>query len=95
MKEVINVLRYDLWLKILTFVALALIITGFLLPPTGIIDGSVLVATGEIAGFAALFEAGHAIDKGLDAKVKLKDIELHIENDLDDTEEINHTEYDA
>lgn len=81
-KEVVrNVLRYDIWLKILTVTSICLIVAGFCVPPTGVVDGSVLIATGILAGFGAMFEAGHAIDKGLDAKVKIKDIELQIDND--------------
>lgn len=34
--------------------AIGLIIGGFLIPPMGVIDGSVLTAVGEIFGFAAL-----------------------------------------
>lgn len=78
---IIHVLRYDIWLKILTITSIGLIIAGFCVPPLGIIDGSVLIGTGELAGLGALFEAGHAIDKGLDAKIKIKDIELQIHND--------------
>lgn len=78
---VINVLKYDIWLKILTSSSIILIGAGFAVPPLGIIDGSVLTATGILAAFGALFEGGHAIDKGLDVKLKLKDAELEIEND--------------
>lgn len=81
-KEVVrNVLRYDIWLKILTVASICLIVAGFCVPPTGVVDGSVLIATGILAGFGAMFELGHAVDKGLDAKVKIKDIELQIDND--------------
>ena len=81
-KEVVrNVLRYDIWLKILTVTSICLIVAGFCVPPTGVVDGSVLIATGILAGFGAMFECGHAVDKGLDAKVKIKDIELQIDND--------------
>lgn len=76
-----DVLRYDIWLKILTGVSIALMIGGFCVPPTGVIDGSVLTCTGILAAFGALFEGGHAIDKGLDVKLKIKDTELEIEND--------------
>jgi hypothetical protein len=82
LKEVIrDVLRYDIWLKILTGVSIGLMIAGFCVPPTGVIDGSVLTGTGILAAFGALFEGGHAIDKGLDVKLKIKDTELEIEND--------------
>jgi hypothetical protein len=93
-KDVIkDVLRYDVWLKILTITSMGLIIAGFCVPPMGIIDGSVLIGTGELAGFAALFETGHAINKGLDARVKIKDIELQIHNDELKEEKIEHLDH--
>lgn len=96
LKDVIrDVLRYDIWLKILTSSSIGLMIAGFCVPPTGIIDGSVLTATGILAAFGALFEGGHAIDKGLDVKLKIKDAELEIENDelkIKECEKINTEE---
>lgn len=35
-------------------VAIVLIVVGFVLPPKGVIDGSVLTAVGELFGFATL-----------------------------------------
>lgn len=48
--------------------ALMLIVSMFI-PPRGIIDSSVIAAVGEIFAFAALFKAGEAIDRGIDAKI--------------------------
>lgn len=36
------------------FSSLVLLVVGFIVPPTGIIDGSVLTAVGELFGFATL-----------------------------------------
>lgn len=36
--------------------AIVMLIVGFIVPPTGVIDGSVLTAVGEIFGFATLFQ---------------------------------------
>ena len=83
-----DVLRYDIWLKILTGTSIGLMVAGFCVPPTGIIDGSVLTGTGVLAAFGALFEGGHAIDRGLDVKLKIKDAELEIENDELEMEKI-------
>lgn len=91
-ETIVNVLRYDIWLKILTVVSIGLIIAGFCVPPYGVIDGSVLIGTGVLAGFGAMFEAGHAIDKGLDVKLQIKDIELQIHNDELEEKEIEHQE---
>lgn len=59
----------NVWFYFFAAVALALIIASFIVPPTGVIDGSVLAAVGEIFAFAALGTLLKAIDKGLDAKV--------------------------
>ena len=44
-------------------ISLLLIIGGFLLPPMGIIDGSVLTAVGELLMFGVLAQEGS--DRGL------------------------------
>lgn len=57
---------------ILAVISVGLIIGGFYVPPTGVIDGSVISAVGELMGFGVLFMAweniGKAIDKGVDTK---------------------------
>lgn len=68
----------DLWLKILTLTSVLLIIASFIVPPLGIIDGSVLAAVGEMTGIGALWEFTKAIDKNINAKVKIKEIEMEI-----------------
>ena len=40
---------------VLSVIAVALIIGSFFVPPTGVVDSSVLAAVGEIFAFAALF----------------------------------------
>ena len=68
----------DLWLKILTLTSVLLIIASFVLPPLGIIDGSVLAAVGELTGIGALWEFTKAINKNISAKVKIKELEILI-----------------
>lgn len=51
-------------------VSIALGVTGFFIPPKGVIDGSVLTYTGELIGFVAVDNIRRAISKGLDARVK-------------------------
>lgn len=46
-----------------------LLIAGFLVPPTGKIDGSVLTGVGELFAFPTLWTVWHGIDKGIDAKL--------------------------
>ena len=43
--------------------AIGLFIGGFFVPPTGVIDGSVLTAGGILLGFGALGIWGRALDK--------------------------------
>ena len=65
-----------LWVFSLT--ALGLFIASFLVPPTGVIDGSVLKAGGIIFAFAALAEAREAIVEGLGVKVTHGDTQIVI-----------------
>ena len=51
-------------------ISIALIVAGFCVPPTGVIDGSVLKGVGELFGFAALYTVWLAIKKGTNAKVR-------------------------
>lgn len=50
--------------------SIMLIVAGFLVPPTGEIDGSVLKAVGELFGFATLWVVYYAIRKGVDIKLQ-------------------------
>ena len=53
----------------LTFaISLLLIIGGFLLPPMGIIDGSVLTAVGELLMFGVLAQLPSLIDAAKNGK---------------------------
>lgn len=67
------------WVCLLT--SLTLLAIGFILPPLGIIDPSVLKAVGEIFGFATLGVIADGIKEGYDAKIKHGDTEVEITND--------------
>ena len=82
MKELQRIWRHDVWLRILTLVSIALLVWGFLLPPPGVIDSSVIAAVGELAGFAALWQLAKAIDKGVDAALRKGDTEITISRDV-------------
>lgn len=77
------------WFYIFSVVAMGLIIASFIVPPTGVIDPSVLAATGEIFAFAALGAVIKAIDKGVDAKVQRGNTTLVV-GDLNNSD--GHTE---
>lgn len=70
-----------MWFHIFASTSIALIAASFVIPPIGIIDSSVLAATGELAGFAALWEVHVAIKKGLDAKISHNNTTIEINND--------------
>ena len=71
-----TVCNFGFWL--FGFIALALGIIGFFMPPKGAIDGSVLIFGGLMFAFATLFMVDRAIEKGLDAKVKHGETEVTI-----------------
>lgn len=76
-----NLFTNNYWFYILSGIAVSLIIASFICPPTGIIDSSVIAATGEIFAFAALGTVIKAIDKGIDAKMTKGDVSIDIKND--------------
>ena len=67
--------------------ALILIVAGFIVPPTGQIDNSVLIAVGELNGTLAIGAVIKAIDKGRSASIKHNGTELDITGNEDDKEE--------
>ena len=71
----------NLWFHILTIVSIGLIISSFIVPPTGVVDPSVLAATGELFAFAALWTVIKAIDKGSDIKLSKGDVSVELDND--------------
>lgn len=58
-----------------------LMIGGFCVPPQGVIDGSVLKASGILFLFAALAVAARAIELGYDLKVAKGDTNIELNND--------------
>ena len=60
-----------------------LLVSGFMLPPTGVIDPSVLTASGILFGFAALAVAGQNLANGKDVTFKKGDMEISIDDDED------------
>lgn len=68
------------------FVSIGLIITSFFLPPKGVIDPSVLAATGEIFLWPTLAFAAKAIEEGKRAKITKGDATIEI-GDITDEED--------
>ena len=67
--------------------ALILIVAGFIVPPIGQIDGSVLIAVGELNGTLAIDAVIKSIDKGRSASIKHNNTEVIINGDEDDKQE--------
>ena len=82
-----NYIENNLFFWIFSIAALGLIIAGFLFPPPGQVDNSVLIAAGEINGTIALGAVIKAIDKGVDAKFQHNNTSVTITNKEEDGEE--------
>lgn len=76
------------WLCLI--VSLLLFIGGFIVPPMGVIDGSVLKAGGILMGFAALFQAPYLIEslsKLHRAKFTKGDMSIELEQHKEEEDE--------
>ena len=62
-------------------ISVILLIAGFLLPPMGVIDGSVLTAVGEILLFPVIIYGFRAIELGLEVKIQKGDTSVEIHKD--------------
>lgn len=73
-----NYLQSNVFFWFFSIIGVILIITAFILPPLSVIDNSVLIAVGELNGFAALGAVIKAIDRGSSASIKHNNTELTI-----------------
>ena len=74
------------WLSRLTFVlsffvSVGLIVGGFFVPPMGIIDGSVLTATGELLLFPTLLYAFRALELGYKVRFQKGETSIEVHKD--------------
>ena len=79
------------WLSRLTFalsflVSVGLIIGGFFVPPMGVIDGSVLTATGELLLFPTLLYGFRAVELGLRVKFQKGETSIEINKQKGDAD---------
>ena len=58
--------------------SIGLIVASWFVPPMAVIDGSVLAAVGELAGFAAVGTVIKAMDMGVDARVRHRETEVTV-----------------
>lgn len=82
-----NYLENNFFFIFFSVSALLLLVAGFLVPPTGFIDNTVLIAVGEINGTLAIGAVVKAIDRGSSASIKHNGTEVTITGDEDDKEE--------
>ena len=82
-----NYLQSNLFFWIFSGIGLLLIIVAFFIPPTAYIEQSVLIAVGEINGFAALGAVIKAIDKGSSATFHHNGTEVTINSNEDKEED--------
>ena len=67
------------WSFVVCFiVSVALLITGFFVPPIGIIDGSCLSAVGEIIAIPTIMYAFRALEMGMKIKLQKGDASIEI-----------------
>lgn len=71
-------LREHWTFDIFSLVSVGLIVASFIVPPTGVIDPTVLAATGELFAFAALYVVFVAVLNGTKASVQKGDIALTV-----------------
>ena len=79
-----NYLENNTFFWVFSIIGLLLIIVAFFIPPTAYIEQSVLIAVGEINGFAALGAVIKAIDKGSSATFHHNGTELTINSNEDE-----------
>lgn len=82
-----NYLENNGFFWLFSIIGLLLIIIAFFLPPAAQIHQSVLIAVGEINGFAALGAVIKAIDKGSSATFHHNGTDVTINSNEDDKEE--------
>ena len=63
------------------FVSVGLIVGGFFVPPMGIIDGSVLTATGELLLFPTLLYAFRALELGYKVRFQKGETSIEVHKD--------------
>lgn len=67
----------------LTAISTLLIIIGMIIPPIGVVDGSILVGIGELFAFGLLWEIPEYLKAKKDIKVTKGDTTIEINNDND------------
>lgn len=85
-KEVRQHLLSRITFVICFFVSVGLVVGGFLVPPMGVIDGSVLTAVGELLLFPTLIYGFRAIEMGLEVRFQKGETTIEIHKDDDENQ---------
>ena len=72
----------EFWVCLVT--SIGLFVGGFFVPPTGVIDGSVLTAVGMLLGFAVLTQVPVIIGMSKSAKITHGDTTIEVTRKLKD-----------
>lgn len=64
-------------------ISITLIVVAFFVPPTAVIDSSVLTATGEVFAFCGLLTVMDAVERGHDIKMQKGETSISINKDND------------
>ena len=73
------------WTFVLSFfVSVGMMVGGFLTPPIGSIDGSVITAVGELILFPTLLYAFRALELGYKVKFSKGDVNVEVHKKSDD-----------
>ena len=81
-----NYLEDNSFFHFFSIAALILIVAGFIVPPIGQVDNSILIAVGELNGILAIGAVIKAIDNGRSASIKHNGTEVTITGDEDKQE---------
>ncbi len=66
--------------RILCIISILLIVAGFVIPPAGVIDGSVLSAVGLLLMFSVVEKIPQAIREGRSVKIQKGDFSAEVES---------------
>lgn len=69
---------HNAWFIILSTISVGLIITSFIVPPLGVIDPSVIAASGELLGWGALWTVWRALNAGHKTTIKHNNTDITI-----------------
>lgn len=80
-ERVKNTWVQNLWTRISFLIGTFLIIASFFIPPKGVIDPSVLAATGELTIAAGVISFFDSLNRNTKANMRIRDLEIELERE--------------